>query len=144
MVFIFGQEILFVRNENQKRIAAIRSIFSGKNSHFHKFVSSHCLAVDDFFSHFYFLHILPTYFFCSSSDFCLSTKWKPDFCFIESGFLGHQNDAQQFMVMRQIGNDVSLPFPDNCFLLGDKIYPNRHPVMTPYILDNRSLGNQNV
>jgi hypothetical protein len=34
--------------------------------------------------------------------------------------------------MAQIGNDVSLPFPDNCFLLGDKIYPNRHPVMTPY------------
>ena len=36
------------------------------------------------------------------------------------------------MLMRQVGNDVSLPFPDNCFLLGDNIYPNRHPVMTPY------------
>ena len=57
---------------------------------------------------------------------------KGEICFIESGFLGHQNDAQQFMFMRQIGKDVSLQFPDNCFLLGDKIYPNRHPVMTPY------------
>ena len=57
---------------------------------------------------------------------------KGEIYFIESGFLGHQNDAQQFMFMRQIGNDVSLPFPDNCFLVGDKIYPNRHPVMIPY------------
>jgi hypothetical protein len=49
---------------------------------------------------------------------------------VESGFLGHQNDAQQFMLMQQIGGQ--LPFPDNCVLLGDKIYPNRHPVMTPF------------
>ena len=34
------------------------------------------------------------------------------------------------MLMQQIGRD--LPFTDNCFLLGDKIYPNRYPVMTPY------------
>ena len=32
--------------------------------------------------------------------------------------------------MQQIGRD--LPFPDNCFLLVDKIYWNRYPVMTPY------------
>ena len=32
--------------------------------------------------------------------------------------------------MRQIGQD--LPFPQNCVLLGDKIYPNGHPVITPF------------
>jgi hypothetical protein len=31
---------------------------------------------------------------------------------IECGFLGHQNDAQQFRLMRQIGQD--LPFPQKC------------------------------
>ena len=30
--------------------------------------------------------------------------------------------------MRQIGQD--LPFPQKCVLLGDKIYPNAHPVIT--------------
>ena len=49
---------------------------------------------------------------------------------VESGFLGHQNDAQQFRLMRQIG--IDLPFPDQCFLLGDKIYPNGHPIITQY------------
>ena len=34
------------------------------------------------------------------------------------------------MLMRQIG--IDLPFPDDLYLLGDKIYPNRHPIMTPY------------
>ena len=50
--------------------------------------------------------------------------------YVESGFLGHQNDAQQFGLMRQIGRD--LPFPDDCVLLGDKVYPNRYPPMTAY------------
>ena len=36
--------------------------------------------------------------------------------YVESGFLGHQNDGQQFMLMQLIGRD--LPFPDNCFLEG--------------------------
>jgi len=49
---------------------------------------------------------------------------------IETGFLGHQNDAQQFNLMSKIGHD--LPFPDQCVLLADKIYPNRFPLMTPY------------
>ena len=30
-------------------------------------------------------------------------------CYVESGFLRHQNDAQQFMLMKQIG--IYLPFP---------------------------------
>ena len=37
MVFIFGQKILFVRNENLKQIAALPQsvpFFSGKNTHF--------------------------------------------------------------------------------------------------------------
>ena len=50
--------------------------------------------------------------------------------YIESGFIGHLNDAQQCVLMRHIGND--LPFPDDCVLLGDKIYPNRHPIVTSY------------
>ena len=52
-------------------------------------------------------------------------------CFISSGFPGHLNDAQQFNLMTQIGGD-QLPFPDQCILLADKIYPNRYPLMTPY------------
>ena len=51
---------------------------------------------------------------------------------IDSGFLGHQNDAQQFRLMQEIGIGGQLPFPDNCTLLADEIYPNRHPVITPF------------
>ena len=35
-----------------------------------------------------------------------------------------------FFFMKQIGRD--LPFPNDCFLLGDKIYPNRYQILTPY------------
>lgn len=52
-------------------------------------------------------------------------------CHLESGFLGHQNDAQQYSLMSyKIGRD--LPFPLDCFILGDKIYPNRYPIITPF------------
>lgn len=52
-------------------------------------------------------------------------------CHLESGFLGHQNDAQQFFLMSyKIGR--GLPFPLDCFILGDKIYPNRCPIITPF------------
>ena len=50
--------------------------------------------------------------------------------YIESGFMGHLNDAQTFSLMRQIG--AELEFPNNCVLLGDKIYPNGDHIMTPY------------
>lgn len=50
---------------------------------------------------------------------------------IECGFLGHQNDAQQYRLMDQIGG-ATLPFPLDCRLLADKIYPNRHPIVSPY------------
>ena len=48
--------------------------------------------------------------------------------YIQTGFLGHLNDAQQFALMDQLG--TGLEFPDNCNLLGDKIYPNRGNVVT--------------
>ena len=35
-------------------------------------------------------------------------------CDVECGSLGHQNDAHQFMLMRQIG--IDLPFPDELYL----------------------------
>ena len=43
--------------------------------------------------------------------------------YIESGFMGHLNDAQTFGLMRS---------PEQCVLLGDKIYPNGNCIMTPY------------
>ncbi|CAG2210778.1 unnamed protein product [Mytilus edulis] len=44
----------------------------------------------------------------------------------EQYYSGHR----QYMLMRNIGQQ--LPFPDELFLLGDKIYQNRHPVLTAY------------
>ena len=52
--------------------------------------------------------------------------------YVECGFLGHQNDAQQFTLMRDIGYGKELNFPIDYYLLGDKIYPNRYPLLTPY------------
>ena len=48
--------------------------------------------------------------------------------YIECGFMGHLNDAEQFTLMRRIGTDFA--FPDECVLLGDKIYPNKHLIVT--------------
>jgi len=52
-------------------------------------------------------------------------------CYVESSFLGHQNDTQQFMLMKQIG--IYLPFPDHLHLLGDKICHNRHDKYAIYM-----------
>ena len=46
--------------------------------------------------------------------------------YIESGFMGHLNDAQTFGLMRSIGTELC--FPEQC----DKIYPNGNCIMTPY------------
>ncbi|KAK3106435.1 hypothetical protein FSP39_019847 [Pinctada imbricata] len=54
--------------------------------------------------------------------------------YIESGFPGHQNDAQQFHIMRSIGQNSEFSLPLDCFLLADKIYPNIHPLLTPYTI----------
>ena len=51
-------------------------------------------------------------------------------CYVESSLLGQQNDAHQFMIIKQIG--IDLLFPDDLYLHGDQIYPIRHPIMTPY------------
>ena len=50
--------------------------------------------------------------------------------YIESGFMGHLNDAQTFGLMRRIGTELC--FLEQCVLLGDKIYPNGNCIMTPY------------
>ena len=50
--------------------------------------------------------------------------------YIESGFMGHLNDAQTFGLMRRI--ETELCFPEQCLLLGIKIYPNGNCIMTPY------------
>ena len=34
--------------------------------------------------------------------------------------------------MQEIGIGGQLPSADNCALLADKIYPNRHPLITPF------------
>ena len=47
--------------------------------------------------------------------------------YAESGFLGHQNDAQTY---RQVGTQ-DLPFAADCVLLAGKIYQNGHPILMP-------------
>ena len=54
--------------------------------------------------------------------------------YIHSGFLGSQNDAGQFLQLPEIGFHPTspLPFPRECYLLSDKGYANRYPIITPY------------
>lgn len=51
---------------------------------------------------------------------------------VKSGFLGHQNDAQQFNLLPSIGTNLELDFPPNYVILADKIYADRAPIVTPY------------
>jgi hypothetical protein len=51
-------------------------------------------------------------------------------CYAEARFLGHQNNAKQFTMMQQIGVNGALHFLEDCILLADQIYPNRHPTVT--------------
>ena len=62
--------------------------------------------------------------------------------YVSSGYPGHLNDAQTYTMMRQIGVDLS--FPDELVLLGDKIYPNRGAIMTPYTAAQLSRKRPNV
>ena len=50
--------------------------------------------------------------------------------FIQSGFLWHLNDAQQFAMMDKLGTDF--PFPHHCYILGDKIDSIKGNVLTQY------------
>ena len=65
-------------------------------------------------------------------------------CHIQSGFLWHQNDAQHFRLMPQIGHNQELDFPENVVLLADKIYPNGYPLMTPYTRRQLNVRPENV
>jgi hypothetical protein len=67
-----------------------------------------------------------------------------EICHIQSGFLGHQNDAQQFRLMPQIGHNQELDFPQNVVLLADKIYPNGYPLMAPYTRRQLNVRPENV
>ena len=42
--------------------------------------------------------------------------------YVESGLMGHLNDAQTFGIMRRIGTELC--FPEQCVSLGETIYPN--------------------
>jgi hypothetical protein len=58
---------------------------------------------------------------------------------ISSGFLGHNNDAQSYNLMDNIGLHQELDFPSNdCFLLADQIYPSRPPLIKPYSVQQLS------
>ena len=60
--------------------------------------------------------------------------------FVQSGFLGHQNDAQILNFTPTIGENQDLPFSNECVILGDKIFPNRDPFVTAEI--NRRPAHQ--
>jgi hypothetical protein len=53
-------------------------------------------------------------------------------CHMESGFIGHNNDAETFRMMTPIGVGRVLAFPRDCYLFGDSIYPFRHPIVTSF------------
>ena len=42
------------------------------------------------------------------------------------------HNTQQFTILQQLGVNGPLHFPENCVLLTDKIYPNRHPTITAF------------
>ena len=52
--------------------------------------------------------------------------------YLQSGFLGRDNDARQYQNMPNIGPGQELDFPPGFCLLADKIYPNTMPLVTPY------------
>ncbi|WAR06885.1 hypothetical protein MAR_016843 [Mya arenaria] len=49
---------------------------------------------------------------------------------VGNGCLAHIKVEQQFTIMQQAG--IDLPSPEECLLEGDKIYPDRGHLMTPY------------
>ena len=78
-------------------------------------------------------HIEPQELYCSGhrhTQVVVDNTGK--ICHIQSGFLGHQNNAQHFRLMPQIGHNQELDFPQNVVLLTDNIYPNGYPLMTLY------------
>ena len=51
--------------------------------------------------------------------------------FIQSGFLGHNNDSGQFQMMPRIGPGEQLHLPLGLYILADKGYPLQYPLATP-------------
>ena len=47
--------------------------------------------------------------------------------YAEAGMLGHQNNPKQFTMMQQICANGPLNFPEECVILAEYIYRNRHP-----------------
>ena len=54
--------------------------------------------------------------------------------YVQSGFLGHMNDAGQYALMPNIGDGQHLDFLPDVYLLGDKGYANNYPILTRYQL----------
>ena len=52
--------------------------------------------------------------------------------YIHSGFYGHMNDAQQYHHLPKIGPNENLQFPEQGFILADKIYPCIYPLLNRY------------
>ncbi|CAC5381793.1 unnamed protein product [Mytilus coruscus] len=55
---------------------------------------------------------------------------------------GHNNVAMTYRLIDAIGQHEMLPFPRDCYLIGDTLYPSEHPIATPYTV--RHLRNQNA
>jgi hypothetical protein len=53
-------------------------------------------------------------------------------CHVESGFMGHSNDAESFRMMTPIGVGRVLAFLRDCYFLGNSIYLNRYPIVTTF------------
>ncbi|CAB4016352.1 Hypothetical predicted protein [Paramuricea clavata] len=51
--------------------------------------------------------------------------------YIQSGFLGHNNDSGQFQLMPVIGTGQELHLPQGLYILADKGYPSVYPLVTP-------------
>ena len=51
--------------------------------------------------------------------------------YVKTGFKGHNNDAVTFRLLPTIGPNAGLQFPADTYLLADKIYPSRYPIITP-------------
>ena len=47
-------------------------------------------------------------------------------------FLDTKKDANCYRLIGSIAPDAHLKCPDNCYILGDCIYPTGYPVITPY------------
>jgi hypothetical protein len=52
--------------------------------------------------------------------------------FLQTGFLGAQNDATNFIFMERIGPGTNFDMPPNAYLLADKGYADVHPLLTPF------------